>query len=39
MKKHYFLEFNFDDINGYNQNLGDQLLNKPSNTIPNVKKI
>lgn len=36
MKKQYFLEFNFDDINGFNQNLGDQLLTRPSNTIPQV---
>ena len=37
MKRKYFLEFNFDDINGYNQNLGDQILIKPPNTIPQVK--
>jgi hypothetical protein len=37
MKKQYFLEFNFEDINSFNTLLSDQLLFKPGDTIPHVK--
>lgn len=36
MKKQYYLEFNFEDINSFNTNLSDQLNFKPGETIPYV---
>lgn len=39
MKKHYAIEFHFEDINSYNQNLADHLINKPAETIPHVKSL
>ncbi len=36
MKKQYFLEFNYEDINSFNSNLADQINFKPGDTIPHV---
>jgi len=37
-KENYYIEFNFDDINAFDENLSNFLIYRPSEVVNNVRK-